>query len=77
MRHLRRTKDSLLTMTSAFALIAATVTIAAPARADDARDQIAFDRLGDFLQRRVPGLRAGEQSGEILLHALKRTANCA
>src|SRR5438034_3036213 len=39
MRHLRRTKDSLLTMTSAFALIAATVTIAAPARADDAVNQ--------------------------------------
>src|SRR5438034_9447811 len=39
MRHLRRTKDSLLTMTSAFALIAASVSIAAPARADDAVNQ--------------------------------------
>ena len=36
MRHLRTTKDSLLTMTSAIALIAASVTIAAPARADEA-----------------------------------------
>src|SRR5712675_2170282 len=39
MRRLRRTKDSLLTMTSAVALIAATVTMAAPARADDAVNQ--------------------------------------
>src|SRR5439155_24362525 len=39
MRHLRRSKDSLLTMTSAAALIAASVTIAAPARADDAVNQ--------------------------------------
>ena len=40
MRHLRgRTKDSLLTMTSAITLIAASVTIAAPARADDAVNQ--------------------------------------
>src|SRR5947209_9351826 len=36
MRHLRTTKDSLLTMTSAVALIAASMTIAAPARADEA-----------------------------------------
>ena len=33
------TKESLLTMTSAVALIAASVTIAAPARADDAVNQ--------------------------------------
>ena len=39
MRRLRRTKDSLLTMTSAVALIAASVTIATPARADDAVNQ--------------------------------------
>src|SRR5258708_13677615 len=44
MRHLRRrngplTKNSLLTMTSAAALIAASVTIAAPAFADDATAQ--------------------------------------
>src|SRR5712691_11234468 len=39
MRHLRRKKDSLLTMTSAVALIAATVTMAGPARADDAVNQ--------------------------------------
>ena len=39
MRHLRRKKDSLLSMTSAVALIAATVAIAAPARADDAVNQ--------------------------------------
>src|ERR1041385_5148637 len=36
MRHLRTTKDSLLTMTSAVALIAASMTIAAPASADEA-----------------------------------------
>src|SRR3979411_2938225 len=39
MRHLRRTKDSLLTMTSAAALIAASVTMATPALADDATAQ--------------------------------------
>src|ERR1700752_5541032 len=39
MRHLRRSKDRLLTMTSAVALIAASVTIAAHARADDAVNQ--------------------------------------
>src|ERR1044072_2736078 len=39
MRHLRSSKDRLLTMTSAVALIAASVTIAAPARADDATDR--------------------------------------
>ena len=44
MRHLRRrnglsTKNSFLTMTSAAAMIAASVTIAAPARADDAANQ--------------------------------------
>ena len=39
MRHLRRSKDSLLTMTSAAALIAASVTMAAPAFADDATAQ--------------------------------------
>src|SRR5258708_15758957 len=39
MRHFSRKKDSLLTMTSAAALIAASVTIAAPARADDAVNQ--------------------------------------
>lgn len=36
MRHVRRTKDSLLAMTSALALVAASVAIAAPARADEA-----------------------------------------
>src|SRR2546423_11226067 len=40
MRHLRRrSKDNLLAMTSAVALIAASVTIAAPAFADDAVNQ--------------------------------------
>ena len=40
MRHLRgRTTDSLLSMSSAVALIAASVTMAAPARADDAVNQ--------------------------------------
>src|SRR5882672_7999830 len=40
MRHLRRrSKDSLLTMTTAAALIAASVTLAGPARADDAVNQ--------------------------------------
>src|SRR6187200_3465394 len=39
MRHLRRTKDSLLARTSAAALFAATVAIAAPALADDATIQ--------------------------------------
>lgn len=36
MRHLPMTKDRLLTMTSAIALVAASVTLAAPARADEA-----------------------------------------
>src|SRR3977135_3488317 len=40
MRHLRRrSKDNLLAMPSAAALIAASVTMAAPARADDAVNQ--------------------------------------
>ena len=39
MRHLRRTKDSLLARTSAAALFAATVAIAGPAFADDATIQ--------------------------------------
>src|SRR5436189_4706823 len=39
MRHLRRTKDSLLARTSAAALFVATVTIAVPAFADDATIQ--------------------------------------
>src|ERR1700754_4393194 len=39
MRHLRRSKDDLLTMTSAVALTAASATTAAPARADDAVNQ--------------------------------------
>jgi glycerol transport system substrate-binding protein len=39
MRHLRRSKDSLLARTSAAALFAATMTIAVPAFADDATIQ--------------------------------------
>ena len=39
MRHLERRKNSFLTMTSTAVLIAASVTMAAPALADDATNQ--------------------------------------